>query len=67
MDSTTHVEEEKRELVKYVHWLVRLGVLLMDSTKAAGGDECDLIIISVRSETKAWPISYNSRIAGKCS
>lgn len=31
--STTHVEEEKRELDKYVHKLARLGVTLMDSTK----------------------------------
>ncbi|KAH0712650.1 hypothetical protein KY289_008609 [Solanum tuberosum] len=33
MGSTTHVEEEKRELVKDVHRLARLGVRLMDSTE----------------------------------
>ena len=32
MGSTTHVEEEKRELAKDVHRLARLGVRLMDST-----------------------------------
>ncbi|KAH0712645.1 hypothetical protein KY289_008604 [Solanum tuberosum] len=33
MGSIAHVEEEKRELVKDVHKLARLGVRLMDSTK----------------------------------
>ncbi|KAH0776371.1 hypothetical protein KY290_007782 [Solanum tuberosum] len=33
MGSTTHVEEEKKELAKYVHRLARLGVRLMDSTE----------------------------------
>ncbi|KAH0709554.1 hypothetical protein KY284_010981 [Solanum tuberosum] len=33
MSSTTHVEEEKRELAKDVHRLTRLGVRLMDSTE----------------------------------
>ena len=31
MGSTTHIEEEKRELAKDVHRLSRLGVRLMDS------------------------------------
>ena len=31
MGSTTHIEEEKRELDKDVHRLARLGVRLMDS------------------------------------
>ena len=31
--STTHVKEEKRELVKYVHRLARLRVRVMDSRK----------------------------------
>ena len=33
MGSTTHVDEEKRELAKDVQRLARLGVRLMDSTK----------------------------------
>ena len=33
MGSTSHVEEEKRELAKDVHRLTLLGVKLMDSTK----------------------------------
>ena len=33
MVSTTHHEEEKKELEKYVHRLPRLGVCLMDSTE----------------------------------
>ena len=33
MGSTAHVEEEKRELAKYVHRLARLGVRLMYSTE----------------------------------
>ena len=32
MGSTTHVEDEKKELVKEVHRLARLGVRLVDST-----------------------------------
>ena len=32
MGSTTHVEDEKKELVKKVHRLARLGVRLVDST-----------------------------------
>ena len=32
MGSTTHVEDEKKELVKDVHRLERLGVWLVDST-----------------------------------
>ena len=32
MGSTTHIEEEKKELVKDVHRLARLGVLFVDST-----------------------------------
>ena len=30
--STTHIEDEKKELVKYIHRLARLGVRLVDST-----------------------------------
>ena len=33
MGSTTHFEEEKRELAKDVHKLVRFGVKHMDSTE----------------------------------
>ena len=33
MGSTSHVEEEKRELAKYVHILARVGVRLMDLQK----------------------------------
>ena len=33
MRSTTHLEEEKKEMAKDVHRLARLGVRLMDSTK----------------------------------
>ena len=33
MGSTSHVEEEKRELAKDLHRLARLGVRLMDSTE----------------------------------
>ena len=33
MGSTAHVEEEKRQLAKYVHRLARLGLRLMDSTQ----------------------------------
>ena len=33
MDSTTHVEDEKKELVKVVHKLTRLGVRLFDSNR----------------------------------
>lgn len=33
MDSTTHVEEGKKWLAKYVNILARLGVGLMDSNK----------------------------------
>ena len=32
MGSTTHIEEEKKELVKDVHRLARLGVQLVYST-----------------------------------
>ena len=32
MGSTTHIEEEKKELVKDVHRLARLGVRLVDYT-----------------------------------
>ena len=32
MGSTTHIDDGKKELGKDVHRLVRLGVLLMDST-----------------------------------
>ena len=32
MGSTAHVEDEKKELVKDVHRLARLGVRLVDST-----------------------------------
>ena len=32
MGSTAHVEDEKKELVKDVHRLARLGVRLLDST-----------------------------------
>ena len=32
MGSTTHVEDEKKELEKKVHRLARLGVRLFDST-----------------------------------
>ena len=32
MGSTTHVEDEKKELVNDIHGLARLGVLLVDST-----------------------------------
>ena len=33
MGITTHVEEEKRDLTKYVHRLAHLGVRFMDSTE----------------------------------
>ena len=33
MGSTAHVDEEKKELVRDVHRLVRFGVRLMDSTE----------------------------------
>ena len=33
MGSTTHLEEEKKELAKDVHRLVRLGVRIMDSAR----------------------------------
>lgn len=33
MGSTAHVEEENRELTKYVHRLAHLGVQQMDSTE----------------------------------
>ena len=32
MRSTTHVEDEKKELVKDIHRVARLGVQLVDST-----------------------------------
>ena len=32
MRSTTHIEDDKKELVKDVHRLARLGVLFVDST-----------------------------------
>ena len=32
MGSTTHIEDEKKELVKVVHRLERLGVWLVEST-----------------------------------
>ena len=32
MGSTTHVKDEKKELVKDIHRLARLGVRLVDST-----------------------------------
>ena len=32
MGSTAHVEDEKKELVKDIHRLARLGVRLIDST-----------------------------------
>ena len=32
MGSTTHIEDEKKELAKEVHRLARLGVRLVDST-----------------------------------
>ena len=32
MGSTTHIEDQKKELVKYIHRLVTLGVQLVDST-----------------------------------
>ena len=38
---TSHVEEGKRELAKYVHRLTRLGVKLMDST------EREIVVINV--------------------
>ena len=34
MGSTTHIEDEKKELVKDIHKLARLGVRLVDSTSA---------------------------------
>ena len=33
MENTSHVKDDKRELVKDVHKLTRLGVRLMDSTE----------------------------------
>ena len=44
MGSIAHVEDEKKELVKYVHKLGRLGVQLFDST--SGG-------VSVHSSSKS--------------
>ena len=32
MGSTTHVEDDQKELVKYIHRLARLGVRLVEST-----------------------------------
>ena len=32
MGSTTHIEDEKKDLVKDIHRLARLGVRLVDST-----------------------------------
>ncbi|XP_069149127.1 uncharacterized protein [Solanum lycopersicum] len=32
MGSTTHVEDDKKEFMKYIHRLARLGVQLVDST-----------------------------------
>ena len=32
MGKSTHIEDEKKELVKYIHRLARLGVRLVDST-----------------------------------
>ena len=34
MESTTHIEDRKMELVKDIHTLTRLGVRLVDSTSA---------------------------------
>ena len=47
MGSTAHVEEEKRELAKYVHRLARVGVGLMDFIEGGivvtNGDESSLL------------------------
>ena len=42
MGSTTHVEDEKKELVKEVHRLARLGVRFVDST--SGGVSVHLVL-----------------------
>ena len=52
MGSTTHVEEEKRELAKDVHKISHQGVRLMDSTE--GGivvtNEAKLSLVSKMKE-----------------
>lgn len=47
MESTSHVEEDKKKLDKDVHRLARLGVKLMDSTEGGmvvtNGTESSLV------------------------
>ena len=67
MGSTTHIEDEKKELVKDVHILARLGVRLVDATSGSvsahpssksslvvqvkQGHQLDLVLIKLKYST----------------
>ncbi|WMV46053.1 hypothetical protein MTR67_039438 [Solanum verrucosum] len=59
MGSVTHIKEEKKELVRDVHRLARLGVQLVDSTKGGvmvhNGSESSFLA-DVKSEQGLDPI-----------
>ena len=67
MESTTNIEDEKKELAKYVHKLARLGVRLVDATSGSvsahpssksslvvqvkQGHQLDLVLIKLKYST----------------
>ena len=59
MGSTTHVEDEKKELEKDVHRLARLGVRLVDSTSGSvSAHPCSvsLLVVDVKQGQQLDPV-----------
>ncbi|WMV50209.1 hypothetical protein MTR67_043594 [Solanum verrucosum] len=57
--SVAHIEEEKKELVRDVHRLVRLGVQLVDSTKGGfmvhnGSESCFVVDVNQSKDTAGF-------------
>ena len=59
MGSVAHIEKEKKELVKDVHWLARLGAHLMSISDSGGtvqnGEESSLVV-EVKEKQDSDPI-----------
>ena len=66
MGSTTHLEEEKKELAKHVHRLARLRVRLMDSIEegkvVTNGDESSLVS-KVKQKQDQEPIFLGLKVS----
>ena len=66
MGSVAHVEEQRKELVKDVHRLARLGVLLMrisDGGVTVKNGEESCLVVEVKEKQHSYPILLEHKVA----